>query len=86
MRESGVFTYLITILAILVVLLVPMPIGEDYRIFEIALLLFVFMAVVLSRFSDRLGDCEFEQKKIEEKFKIYDRLSKIEAKIGMQND
>lgn len=84
-EKESVFTYFVTIIGILIVLLLPVPIIEEYRLFGIAVLIFAFVGIILSRFNRRLEEQELETMRLSEKLKIHEQLIGMKADIiGLQ--
>lgn len=58
-------------------------IDQDYRPISIAILLFVILLVYFSQYTSKIEEHESRMNKIDEKIKIYERLSKTEAEIDL---
>lgn len=85
---NSIITYSLTIIGLLITLIAPVPIPQEYRIIAIAALLFLFIIIILSDFKNNLENVKQKNMQIEkqynlleEKLKIYERLSKLETTI-----
>jgi len=55
MAESeGIVTILLSIVSILITLLVPLPIKDEYRLFIVTIIAFIFLLIILYRFDERM--------------------------------
>ncbi|MBI5148561.1 hypothetical protein HZA33_02685 [Candidatus Pacearchaeota archaeon] len=80
MSESFI-TILLTVIVVVISLIIPLPIAEQYRILIIAAAILFIIGVSLSGFEKKLKDQEEENKKIEEKLKIHELLINIKSDI-----
>ena len=53
-NSKDIITYALFFIGILITLLIPVPIKEEYRLLIITLVIFFFLVMVLSRFDERL--------------------------------
>ena len=84
MRDDNTFTtILIAVIAILVALLVPIPLSQEFRIIAVAGTLLIFIAIILSGFKKELKEQETEIKRINEKLKIHEQLTDIKVNLQL---
>jgi len=81
MVYENIITYLLTIIGILITLIIPLPIPEEYRLTIIAGILLLFISIILSNFNKKIDEQKIEQSKLSENLKTIERLSKLEVEI-----
>ena len=80
-NKENLLELTLTILAIGLTLIFPVPLTQEYRLAIIGSLLIFYITISLFRFNRRLSYNEEEINRLEEKLKIYERLVRIEEKI-----
>ena len=73
-ENINVITIALTITALLIALIAPIPILEEQRVFIITAVFLVFLTIMLTNFNKRLESQE-------EKFNIHNQLIEIKADI-----
>jgi len=71
--------FLITIIAILITLIFPVPIPEEYKFIIITAFILLFLGITLSNFGGKLNEHE-------EKLKIHEQLIDIKKDIGILSE
>jgi hypothetical protein len=62
---ESIVTYILFFVGIMITLLIPIPIAEEYRLFTITAITFIFLVIILSKFEKSLNK---NQKVLEEWF------------------
>ena len=82
MAESeSLITSLIAIVGILITLIAPIPLKDEYRLFVITIIIFIFSYIILSRFDKRLGVKETKIENLDKRFKTLEELNDIRLNI-----
>ncbi len=66
---------------ILLTLIIPLPIKEEYRLFIITLIVFTALVAILSRFDKRLKNKEDKVEELNKRFKTMTELNEIKLDI-----
>ena len=74
-------TYTLFFIGLLITLLVPLPIKEEYRLFIITAITFTFIIIILSRFESRLKEREDKIDELNKRFKTIEELNDIRLDI-----
>ncbi len=82
-NKENLLELTLTILAIGLTLIFPVPFTQEYRLAIIGSLLIFYITISLFRFNRRLSYNEEEINRLEEKIKIYERFANIEAQVGL---
>jgi hypothetical protein len=77
--ESGIFNILLGLIAVLS--FVWSVFSEEYRIIAIMLGFVLIIVIILSEQNSKVKDLINEQRKVEEKLKIYEQLINMKANI-----
>jgi len=82
MAESEeVVSFLLVIIGILITLIAPLPVKDEYRLFIITTIIFIFLVVILSRFDERLKNEDNQIKDLNKRFKTIEELNDIRLNI-----
>lgn len=82
MTESeNIIAYTLFFIGMLITLLIPIPIEEEYRLIIITLVIFFFLVTILSRFDERLKNKENKIKDLNKRFKTIEDLNDIRLDI-----
>lgn len=76
-NQEDIITVSLAIIGILITLLIPIPIKEDYRVFIIAIIFFIFLLIFLNRFNNRLDNLDKRIEDINQKANWLDKRFKI---------
>lgn len=76
-NQEDIITVSLAIIGILITLLIPIPIKEDYRVFIIAIIFFIFLLIFLNRFNNRLDNFDKRTEDINQKINWLDKRFKI---------
>ncbi|MEA3248079.1 MAG: hypothetical protein U9Q73_00050 [Nanoarchaeota archaeon] len=80
-NSEDMIGFALAIIGILITLVIPIPLKDEYRLFVISAFIFIFIVVILSRFDSRL---EVSSRKLEEfnkRFKTLEELNNIRLDI-----
>lgn len=72
---------LLVIISILITLIIPLPLSQDFRLAIIWAILIFYITISIFRFNRRLEEQEKDQKRLEEKLKIHEQLIDIKKDI-----
>ena len=68
-------------IGILITLIIPVPLKEEYRLFIITSLVFLVLVVILSRFEERFNKIENYLEDTNKRFKTIEELNDIRLDI-----
>jgi len=80
-NSENIITYTLFFIGILITLLIPIPIKEEYRLLIITLVIFFFLVTVLSRFDERLKNKDNNIDDLDKRFKTIEDLNDIRLDI-----
>ncbi|MFA5855720.1 MAG: hypothetical protein WC867_00025 [Candidatus Pacearchaeota archaeon] len=78
---ENIITSTLFFIGLLISLIVPLPIKEEYRLTIITMIIISFLAIILSKFNKRLVDIEEESEDIDKRFKTIEELNDIRLDI-----
>lgn len=78
--ESIVAT-LLSIVSILIALLIPLPIKEEYRLFIITTIIFIFLISIISKYNSRIERLDKEIIELNKRFKTMEELNDVRLDI-----
>ncbi len=76
-----IITYSLFFIGLLISLLIPLPIKEEYRLFIIATIILTFIIIILSRFETKLKDKGAKFEELDKRFKTMEELNDIRLDI-----
>lgn len=80
-ESESLITSLIAIVGILITLIAPIPLKDEYRLFAITVIIFIFSYIILSRFDKRLEIKETKIENLDKRFKTLEELNDIRLDI-----
>ena len=80
-ESESLITILLTIIGILITLIAPLPIKEEYRLFVITVIIFIFLYIMLSRFNKKLENKDNRVENLDKRFKTLEELNDIRLDI-----
>ena len=72
-----VITYSLFFIGILTTLILPLPIKEEYRLFIITIIFFIFLIITLSKFNEKINEKEIKIEELNKRFKTIEDLNEI---------
>ena len=78
---ENIITSALFFIGLLISLLVPLPIKEEYRLFIITLIIISFLYIILSKFSNQIIKQEEKIKELNKRFKTIEELNEIRLDI-----
>ena len=82
MTESEtIISYVLFFVGIIITLLVPLPIKEEYRIFIITILFFIFLVMILYKFNEKIEEKNEQINDLNKRFKTIEELNEIRLDI-----
>ncbi len=79
--SENIITYALFFIGILITLLIPLPIKEEYRIFMITAIIFIFLVIILSKFNEKLEKKDTKIEELDKRFKMIEDLNEIRLDI-----
>ena len=76
-----IISYSLFFIGLLISLLVPLPIKEEYRLFIIAMIFFAFLVMALSNFNKKAEENNNKIEEINKRFKTIEELNDIRLNI-----
>ena len=80
-EAETIIAYSLFFIGTLITLLIPLPIKEEYRLFIITAIIFIFLIMILSRFESKLREKEDKIEELDKKFKTIEELNDIRLDI-----
>jgi c-di-AMP phosphodiesterase-like protein len=80
-ETENIIPYALFFIGILITLLIPIPIEEEYRLLIITLVIFFFLVTVLSRFGERLKNKDNNIDNLNKRFKTLEDLNDVRLDI-----
>lgn len=82
MVESvDILAYVLFFIGVLITLMLPIPIKDEYRLFIITAVIFVFLIIILSRYNTKLEKQNQEIIELNKRFKTIEELNDIKLDI-----
>ena len=78
---ESIIESILLFIGLLITLLVPIPIKEEYRLFIITAIIFIFLIIILSRYNARLEKQNKDLEDINKRFKTIEELNDIRLDI-----
>ena len=78
---ENIITSALFFIGLLISLLVPLPIKEEYRLFIITLIIISFLYIILSKFSNQIIKQEEKIQELNKRFKTIEELNEIRLDI-----
>ena len=78
---ENIITSALFFIGLLISLLVPLPIKEEYRLFIITLIIISFLYIILSKFSNQIIKQEEKIQELNKRFKTIEELNEIRLNI-----
>ena len=78
---ESIVTNTLFFIGLLISLLLPLPIKEEYRLIIITMIIISFLAIILSRFNYQLSRKEEKIKELDKRFKSIEQLNDIRLDI-----
>jgi len=79
--SENIITYALFFVGILITLLIPLPIKEEYRLAIITMVFLTFLAIILSGFDKKLEDKDNQINGLNKRFKTIEELNEIRLNI-----
>ena len=79
--SESVVTYLLFFVGLLITLLIPIPIKDEYRLFIITAVVFIFLIIILSRYDSRLEKQDKDIGDLNKRFKTIEELNEIRLDV-----
>lgn len=80
-NSESIIAYVLFFIGILITLLIPIPLKEEYRLFIITAAIFIFLIIILSKYESRLEKQNQEIKNLNKRFKTIEELNDIRLDI-----
>ena len=80
-NSEDIISYLLFFIGLLITLLVPIPIKDEYRLFIISAVIFGFLVIILSRYATKLEKQNRELEDLDKRFKTIEDLNNIRLDI-----
>ena len=74
-------TYILFFIGIIITLLFPFPLKEEYRLFIITAVIFAFLVIILSSFNKKLENKDDLIENLNQRFKTLEDLNEIRLDI-----
>ena len=74
---ESILYFLISLIGMLITLVVPLPLKDEYRLFIITAVIFIVLLIVLTKFDNKLKDIEERVGELDKRFKTYKELEDI---------
>jgi hypothetical protein len=78
---ESTISLILTGVGILITLIVPLPIKDEYRLFIITSIVFIVIVILLSRFDEKLNNLSKEVNEVNKRFKTIEELNDIRLDI-----
>jgi len=78
---ENIITSALFFIGLLISLLVPLPIKEEYRLFIITLIIISLLYIILSKFSNQIIKQEEKIQELNKRFKTIEELNEIRLNI-----
>ncbi len=79
--SESIITYILFFVGLLITLLMPLPIKEEYRLFMITTIILAFLIIILSRYDTNIKKQDEELKNLNKRFKTLEKLNDIRLDI-----
>lgn len=79
--SENIITYALFFIGVLITLLIPLPIKEEYRLIIITMVFLTFLAIILSGFDKKLEDKDKQIDDLNKRFKTIEELNDIRLNI-----
>ncbi len=74
-NSEDIISYLLFFTGLLMTLLIPLPIKDEYRLFIISAVIFGFLVTILSRYTTKLEKQNRELEDLDKRFKTIEDLN-----------
>ena len=78
---ESLVSLLLSGVGILITLIIPLPLKDEYRLFIITTIVFIVLVVLLSRFDERIKECKKDMEELNKRFKTIQELDNIRLDI-----
>ncbi|MEK6859571.1 MAG: hypothetical protein AABX54_02035 [Nanoarchaeota archaeon] len=79
--KENLITSVLFFIGLLITLLMPLSIKEEYRLFIISLIIMIFLYIILSKYEEKLDYIETEIRDLSKRFKTMEELDDIRLNI-----
>jgi len=79
--SESIITYVLFFIGLLITLLVPIPIKEEYRLFIITAIIFIFLLIALSKYDLKIENQSKQTEDLIKRFKTMEELNEIRLDI-----
>jgi len=76
-----ILAYSLFFVGILITLILPLPIKEEYRLFIITIIFFIFLIITLSKFNEKINEKDIKVEELSKRFKTIEELNDIRLDI-----
>jgi len=66
---ESLVSFFLGIIAILISLIIPLPVKEEYRLFIIVIIFFITLLMILSKFNSNIKDIQERIEELDKRFK-----------------
>lgn len=80
-NAESIITYILFFIGVIITLIIPIPLEEEYRLFAITTVIFTFLTIILSKFDKNLKDINEKFDEINKRFKTIEELNDIRLDI-----
>ena len=78
---ENIIAFLLTLVGVLITLLIPVPVKEEYRIFMVSIVISIFIILIISRFENKLRSNLDSVDDLNKRFKTLEELNDIRLDI-----
>lgn len=79
--SESIIAYILFFVGLLITLLVPLPIKEEYRLFIITAIILIFLMIILSKYNAQLEKQNKDIENLNKRFKTMEELNDIRLDI-----